>query len=127
MNCQIVAVLALLVVAGPLRAHHGFQAVYDVSKKHSLSGTLAKVDWRNPHIELWLDAKSESGQIETWVIEAAPPVFFRRHSISKTSFQNVIGQIVTVETYRARDGSLRGSLLKITFADGTSVSNDPSV
>ena len=117
--------LAILLAAGPLWAHHGYAVVFDPSKTVTLTGTLAKVDWRNPHIELSLDAKSDRGQVEAWVIEGGPPNFFSRKKISKSDFEKAIGQTVTVDALRARDGSRLGSLLKITFPDGKFVTNSP--
>ena len=63
-------VLAVLTVSTvSLTAHHSYTSVFDVSKKVTLTGTLTKVDWRNPHIEISLDAKGDRGQMEAWVIE----------------------------------------------------------
>ena len=117
----------LLTAGGSSWAHHGYRSVFDDSQKHTLIGTLTKVDWRNPHIELSLEVKDDGGQVQAWIIEGAPPIFFLRRSVSKTAFQNAVGHTVTVEAYHARDGTPRASWLKITFADGTSVTNDPSV
>ena len=83
------------------------------------------MDWRNPHIELSLDAKGDRGQMEAWVIEGGPPRFFQAKNASKSQFAEAIGQTVTIEALRAKDGSLLGSLLKITFPDGKSVTSAP--
>jgi hypothetical protein len=63
--------------------------------------------------------------VEAWVIEAGPPGYLARNHITKSDFDNAIGQTVTVELYRARDGNLFGSLLKITCPDGKSLTSDP--
>ena len=118
MNCRIAAVL---LAAGSLWAHHSFSAVFDLSKKITLTGTLTKLDWRNPHIEVFVEAKGDRGQAEAWVIEALPPSFFRTRNISKSDFEKAIGQPVTVEAVRARDGSLYGLMQQITFSGGKSV------
>jgi len=34
-----------------------------------MSGTLTKLDWRNPHIELIVDRKGDGDQVEVWSIE----------------------------------------------------------
>lgn len=117
--------LAVFLAAGSLWAHHGYAVVFDVSKTVTLTGTIAKLEWRNPHIELSLDAKSDRGQLEAWVVEAASPGFFRSRNVSKSDFVQAIGQGVTVDVYRARDGNLSGTLLKITFPDGKSVTSVP--
>jgi len=113
--------LAVLLAAGSAAAHHSFATVFDASKPVTLIGTLTKVEWKNPHIAFSLDAKGEHGQPESWVIEAGPPNFFLRHNIVRTDF--AIGRRVTVEAVRARNGSLFGSLLKLSFANGKSVTS----
>ena len=67
-------ILIVFVAAGSVSAHHYYVAVFDVSKTFTLAGTITKVDWKNPHIELSLDAKSDHGQVDAWVIDAEPPV-----------------------------------------------------
>ena len=117
--------IGVFLATGPLSAHHSTTANFDASKTFTFAGTLTKVDWRNPHIELSLDAKSDRGQLEAWVVEAASPGFFRSRNVSKSDFVQAIGQGVTVDVYRARDGNLSGTLLKITFPDGKSVTSVP--
>ncbi len=117
--------IGVFLAAGPLSAHHSTTANFDASKTFTFAGTLTKVDWRNPHIELSLDAKNVRGQVEAWVIEAASPSFFRGRNVGKTDFVQAIGQGVTVDVYRARDGNLYGSLLKLTFSSGKSVTSVP--
>jgi hypothetical protein len=121
-GCALTAV-AILVATASLSAHHSFAAVFDASKRVTLTGRLTKVDWRNPHIAFSLDAKGDRGQPESWVIEAGPPNFFQSRGIAKSEFEKAVGQPVTVEAVRARNGSLFGSLLKITFPNGKSVTS----
>jgi hypothetical protein len=115
------AAIAVLLAAGTLWAHHSFTVVFDASKQFTLTGTLTKIDWRNPHIEIFVEAKGDGGQVEAWRIEGFSPSFFRNHNVGKSDFEKGIGQTVTVEGVRAKDGSLYGLLRQITFPDGKSV------
>ena len=64
---------------------------------------------------------------EAWLIESGSPGYFLQQlHVGKSDFEKEIGQTVTVEVYRARDGNLWGSLLKITFPDGKSLTTDPN-
>ena len=53
--------MAVSIAAGSLWAHHSTSAVFDMNKKIQVSGTLTKVDWINPHISIFLDAKGDKG------------------------------------------------------------------
>jgi hypothetical protein len=111
----------VLFAAGSLSAHHSPSAVFDMEKKFTLAGTLTQVDWINPHIVVFMDAKKEDGSAETWKFESNPPSWFRRVGIARNDLAKAIGQNVTVEGARAKNGSLYGYLLKITFLDGNSL------
>jgi hypothetical protein len=114
--------VAAILLAGALSisAHHSTTAEFDVSHRMSLSGTLTKVDWVNPHIVVFVDAKGVGGP-EAWKFESNPPAWFRRVGVSRADFAKAIGQAVTVEGNRAKDGSRYGYLLKITYADGNAL------
>ena len=113
--------LTVLFAAGSLSAHHSPSAVFDMEKKFTVAGTLTQVDWINPHIVVFLDAKKDDGSAETWKFESNPPSWFRRVGIARNDLAKAIGQNVTVEGARAKNGSLYGYLLKITFLDGNSL------
>lgn len=89
--------------------------------RFTLTGTLIKVDWFNPHIEVYLDAKKDDGTVENWKFESNPPSWFRRVNLAREDFAKAIGQTVTVQGVRAKAGGLYGYLLKITFPDGNSI------
>ena len=110
-----------LLLTGTLSAHHSPSAVFDMSKPFVLTGTLTKVDWVNPHIDLIIDATASDGSVETWKFESNPPAWFRRVGVSRADFAKAIGQTVTVEGNRAKDGSQYGYLVKMTFSDGNSL------
>jgi hypothetical protein len=114
-------VIVILSAAGQLWAHHSPSAVFDMSKEFTLTGTLVKVDWINPHIEVYLDAKKDDGSVENWKFESNPPSWFRRVALARDDFAKAIGQTVTVQGVRAKAGGLYGYLLKITFPDGNSL------
>jgi Family of unknown function (DUF6152) len=113
--------LAVLFLAVSGWAHHSPSSIFDMSKKMTLTGTLTQVEWVNPHIAVYIDAKKTDGGVENWKFESAPPSWLRRVGVTSGQFKSAIGQMVTVEGNRAKDGSFYGFLQKITFADGTSL------
>ena len=120
MRRALFAAAMLLAGSLPVLAHHSTTAEFDVAHRMTVSGTLTKIDWVNPHIVVFIDAKGGSGT-EAWKFESNPPAWFRRVGVSRADFAKAIGQTVTVEGNRAKDGSLYGYLLKITYADGNSL------
>ena len=114
-------VLTILAAAGPVWAHHSPSAIFDMSKRFTLTGVVTKVDWINPHIVVFMDSKGAAGSVENWKFESNPPAWFRRLGVGRADFAKAIGQTITIEGVRARDGSLYGYLQKITFPDGNSM------
>ena len=119
-----VGVVTALVLAGSTQAHHNMSAIFDFNNRVTLTGTLSKVDWRNPHIELFVDTK-DGQQAQAWKLEGPSPGFFRDRDISKADFEGAMGKGVTFEASRARDGSLSGLLRTMTLPSGKLVSACP--
>lgn len=119
--CNAVIALGCLLAASSAWAHHSTTAVFDFDKRVTLTGTLTKVDWRNPHTEFTLEAKGDTGQAESWLIESISPSSWARRKVTKADFEKAIGQTVTVEVSPARDGPRFVLLRRMTFADGKSV------
>jgi hypothetical protein len=118
-------VLAAILLAGTAWAHHNMSALFDFNNRVTMSGTLTKLDWRNPHIELIVDRKGDGDQVEVWSIEGPPPSFFRNQDITKADFESALGKTVTAEASRARDGSRSGLLRTINLPNGKLVSACP--
>jgi hypothetical protein len=127
MRPQLIAcgvVTALLVTGSVGAAHHNMSAEFDFNNRVTITGTLTKLDWRNPHIELVVDVK-DGQRVETWRLEGPAPAFFRDRDISRTDFESSFGKSVTAEASRARDGSTWGLLRTMTLPSGKLVSACP--
>ena len=120
----VLVVLAAMLLAGSAWAHHNMSALFDFNDRVTVSGTLSKIDWRNPHIELVVDTKSGE-QVQAWSFEGPPPSFFRARDINKSDIEAALGKMVTAEASRARDGSRSGLLRVMTLPDGKVVSACP--
>ncbi len=122
---SVSVVLGVMLAAGSAWAHHNMSAIFDFNQRFTVTGPLTKSDWRNPHIELSVEAKSDLGQVQKWRFEGPSPGVFRTLNVGKSNFESAIGKTVTVEASRARDGSLWGLIRIITLPDGTVVSLCP--
>ena len=107
-----------------LSAHHSPSAVFDMANPFVLKGTLTKVDWVNPHIDLMVDVRGADGSTETWKVESQPPSWFRHVGLTRADIAKAIGETVTIGGVRARDGSNYAYLQKLTFSDGNSIEVD---
>jgi Family of unknown function (DUF6152) len=114
----LVAGLAVLVPAG-LEAHHSFAAEYDAKTPVTLKGTVTKVEWTNPHARFYVDVKDENGTVVNWNLELASPNVLMRQGWTRHSLK--VGDVVTVEGARAKDGSLLANARSVVLADGRKV------
>jgi hypothetical protein len=114
----------VLLAAGSAWAHHNMSAMFDFNQVVTRTGTLAQLDWRNPHIYMLVDVE-DAGKVERWSFEGPPPGFFRDRHVDKPAFEGSLGKSVTVEASRARNGSPSGLIRQVTLTDGTVVSACP--
>ena len=112
----VLAGAGLLCVAASAAAHHAFAAEFDAKKPLKLRGTVARMEWINPHTWIHLDVKKADGTVERWMIEGGPPNALYRRGFTKDSLP--VGAEIVVEGFRSKDGTLRGNGRDITFADG---------
>jgi hypothetical protein len=108
-------VMAVLLVA-PVLAHHSFSAEFDGTKPIQLKGVVTKIDWANPHVYFYVDVKGADGKVENWGCETAGPGGLLRRGWKRDSLK--IGDEVTVNGYRAKDGSKLADARHITLPDG---------
>lgn len=124
---RILGVLTLVttvLISSPVRAHHNMTAYFDLQTKLVLTGTLVRIDWRNPHIELVVDA-AVAGNKQNWSIEGPAPSFFRTRDVGKPEVAAAVGQTVTAEVSKARDGSPSGLLRVMNLPGGKVLSACP--
>lgn len=114
----LVATLSLSLVGSisPTHAHHSFAAEYDADQPITLQGKVARIDLVNPHAWLYLEAPDADGDTVVWNIEMSSPNSLIRRGITKDSV--AVGTEVTVEGYRAKDGSNTVNSRTITLGNG---------
>jgi len=114
-----VAATVLMVASSSALAHHAVQAVFDVNKPITVSGSITKVEWINPHSYISLDAKDDKGAVQHWVFELAGPGALRQAGLSREDRGGLKpGDMVKIEGIAAKDGATTGFLNKLYFPDG---------
>ena len=112
-------VAGLLLTTAHAWGHHSFAAEYDANKPITITGTVTKVEWMNPHARFYLDVKEGSGPMANWEFELGSPNGLMRAGWTRNSLKR--GDVVTVEGSLAKDGAKLVNAQKITLSDGTQV------
>ncbi len=111
-----VAILTVVGAAIPAHAHHSFAAEYDEKKVIKLTGAITKVDWTNPHVYFYIDVEDDKGNVTSWSMEMGAPGALRGRGWDKNTLK--IGEVVTVEGTRAKDGGFHGNARNVTTSAG---------
>jgi hypothetical protein len=109
-------IAGILMAAAPMWAHHAFAAEFDAQKPVKLKGTVAKVEFINPHSWIHMDVKDTDGKVTRWMVEGGSPNALFRRGVTKDALPQ--GTEISVDGYQAKDGSNRANGRDITFADG---------
>jgi hypothetical protein len=107
---------ALASAAVPATAHHSIAAQFDMYKTNTVTGTITRMDFQNPHSWLYVEAKDEKGTVQAWSIEFGAANALYRRGWRREDLP--IGATVTVTGYVARDGSRMLGATDVKLADG---------
>jgi hypothetical protein len=110
------AAAALFLATMRISAHHAFAAESDQNKPVTVSGTVTKFEWINPHAWLYVDGKDESGKVTSWSFEMGSPNGLIHRGWRRTELKK--GDQVTVEGYRAKDGGNLANASTVSLPDG---------
>jgi hypothetical protein len=96
-------VLSAVLSAAPLLAHHNISQMYDADKPVPLNGTVTAVQWRAPHVFVFVDAKDEAGNVVNWKVEWLSRLTLSREGFPRDSLH--VGDTINMTVCVAKDGS----------------------
>ena len=115
----VAAAILIVAVAAPVFSHHSFAAEFDSKKPTTLTGSVTKLEWINPHARLFVDVKGPDGKVVNWEVELGAPAILMRNGWSRNYLK--AGDTVTINGTLAKDGTNLANATSVTMADGTKV------
>ena len=105
-------IFVLLTAAPPLSAHHS-TAMYNMATPTTITGTVKRFEWTNPHAFIYLDVKDEKGNMVEWEIELMSLNHLRSYGWVRTTVK--AGEQITCTGGAAKSGapSMISALLKL--------------
>jgi hypothetical protein len=121
MNRVLTGVLAATVLglSLPSDAHHSFAAEFDRDRTITVTGTVERLEWTNPHARLIVNGKDETGKQQVWDFELGPPNGLMRNGWSRNSLKN--GHKVTISGFRSKVSTVTANARTVTLSDGRQV------
>ena len=90
-----------------------------MKKRVTLKGTVSRVDWRNPHVVIFMDVKDETGKVVTWGFENAGVSQLAQEGYNRNTLK--IGQEITAVVNPAANGSPTAIVVKVILGDGSEI------
>ena len=114
-----VVLLAVFSTTASLAAHHGRGSTYDMNKRVTLKGVVSRVDWRNPHVVIYMDVKDDGGKVVTWGFENAGVSQLAQAGYNRNTLK--LGQEITAIVNPAANGAPTAIVVKVVLADGSEI------
>ncbi len=101
-------------------AHHSFAVFFTADKDvTSIRGTVTGYQFTNPHGTIDMLITTPAGAQEKWRVETNSPSILLRRGWTKSSL--AIGEVVTIQGWRAQDGSKYMRLRNAMRANGSPI------
>jgi hypothetical protein len=115
---RLAATLALCPVFAS-QAHHSFSAEFDRDKPITLTGTVTKLEWTNPHARIYIDVTDADGKVVNWDFELGPPNGLMRQGWNRNSLGQ--GLTVTINGFLSKDQPNVANARSVHLPDGRQV------
>ena len=113
MKVRYVAWMVFLLTSSAF-AHHNFRSEFDINSPFTITGTVTRVEWTNPHTWFYLDVKDDTGAVVNWAMEMGSPNALMRAGWKRTSLN--AGDVVSVDGYKSWDRKNTGNARSVVLA-----------
>ena len=117
--CLYLATIAVIASVMPAAAHHAFAAEFDRDKPITLTGSVTRLEWTNPHARIYIDVKDEKGNVVNWDFELGPPNGLMRRGWNRNSLKQ--GHVVTISGFLSKTAPHVANARTVKLADGREV------
>jgi len=117
---SLLVALAVLTCAAtvPIVAHHS-TAMYDMANPITVTGSVKRFEWTNPHAFIFLDVTSEKGETVEWEIEMMSLNHLRSYGWMRTTVK--AGDRIMCTGGRAKSGAPSMISALIELPDGRKI------
>ena len=115
MKSRLLAVLVglgVLITTTPLSAHHS-TTMYNMGNPSTVTGTVKRFEWTNPHAYIYLEVKGDDGKMVEWEIEMMSLNHLRSYGWVRDTVK--AGEQISCTGGRAKNGapSMISALIKL--------------
>jgi hypothetical protein len=107
--------VVLALFSTPAYVHHS-GAMFDLSKRVTVTGTIIDFHWTNPHSNFEVSVPNKDGTTSVWAVEMNSPNNLIRDGWTRLTIKP--GDKVTVTVRPLRDGTPGGQYVSIVLPDG---------
>jgi hypothetical protein len=111
--------IGVLSACTPILAHHGTGTSYDLTKELTLTGSVTRFLWSNPHVLIYVDVKNDQGKVVNWGGELNNPRFIARQGYTRDTVKP--GDKVTIIGNPSKAGTTHIVIDQILLPDGRTV------
>lgn len=113
---MLIAAISILLTSSAW-GHHSY-ALFDGSRTLTVSGAVARLEWSNPHVFIWIyvpSPKAPTGY-DLYGFSTASTNVLSRNGWSPTVLQ--VGEKVSVDYWPLKDGRTGGQFIRAVHQDG---------
>lgn len=111
-----------LLASNTLQAHHSLAGVYEVKQQASVTGTLTKIAFTNPHGAIYMKVTAEDGTVTEWTMTTGSANVLQNMGFGETGVNHIkAGDKLTISYFPARSGKPLGFIRSITLPNANTV------